>query len=139
MNRNAIAARENRAKKKSELEHLKKRNAILEKQVQNSIKEIKDLKEKQTRILDRNKYLEKCFRDNLRMTSIYAQISASDKHKALKKQLLKKTHDNPVGMCLYIRPDKHLEFRMCEFCASHPNGSQQQMQTSREISNPVLR
>lgn len=125
MNRNAIAARENRAKKKSELENLKREILQLRLKTDAYHQENKDLKSRNKALNERLTYLEKNSREQMKMATALSHFNANQKYMALKRTQLrsqKASHELPVGVCLYVRPDKEVEFRMCESCANH-NGS----------------
>lgn len=123
MTPNAIAARENRKKKKDELTILRSKLNSAEQEAANYKKKYNDLKEAFKRKCEQNQYYESLWENLPSIMDIIKHMQEMPKNetpKMIKKKfnIHDSTSSNSLGVCFHVKASHDMSLKFCEFCSN---------------------
>lgn len=125
MTRNAIAARENREKKKHEIGSLRNRLTSAEQEAATYKKKYNDLKEAYKRSHEQNQYYESLLAklpDLVNIIEHMTKVPNDEQSKKLRRKFdsmnLSNSNNNNLGICFHVKASHAMSLKFCESCSN---------------------
>jgi len=120
MTKNAIAARENRQKKKSELTDLRQKVGVLQGESVTYKKKYFEMKEQFKLVQNQNQYYESILGNLPSIMNIIEHMQTMPKESENDKKLKNKINlnNNTLGVCFHVKTSKEMSLKFCEHCSN---------------------